>query len=40
MILSYHWLCSLLGTDPGLDRVVERLNRNPVPADMFVPEIY
>jgi phenylalanyl-tRNA synthetase beta chain len=25
MILSYHWLCSLLGTDPGLDRVVERL---------------
>ncbi|MEZ4391920.1 MAG: hypothetical protein R3A48_12555 [Polyangiales bacterium] len=25
MIFSYHWLCTLLGVDPGLDRVVERL---------------
>lgn len=25
MIFSYHWLCSLLGVDPGLERVIERL---------------
>lgn len=25
MILSYHWLTSLLGADPGLERVIDRL---------------